>query len=200
MHDAAPGGYRQREHLADDTGLIASKPEDHWFERKGIRVEAAALANALVGFVNADGGTVLIGVEDDGTVTGVDANPDRDNDLRQAALDHTTPTVRHEISTIPCVNREGAADHLLVFEVPPSDNLHANRRGEVYRRVGDQNRRLSLDEVQELRFDKGDRPFDGTRSPMPPSTTRIKTRSTPSPSGSACRTTCIVPFGSVDSS
>ncbi len=36
----------------------------------------ADIGEALVSFVNADGGTVLIGVEDDGTVTGIPHSED----------------------------------------------------------------------------------------------------------------------------
>lgn len=154
--------FRQLHVLKADASLISAKREDHWFDRKSIKIDAPALANVLVGFANADGGTVLVGVEKDGTVTGVDAHAGRVNELRQAALDFTTPTVRHETSFIPCVNHLGNDDHLLVFEVPPSDRLHENHKGEVFLRVGDETRRLRHDQVQDLRFDKGDRPFDST--------------------------------------
>ncbi len=44
-------------------------------EFKSARVHTDALAAALVSFLNTEGGVILVGVEDDGTISGVD-NPD----------------------------------------------------------------------------------------------------------------------------
>lgn len=158
-------GYRQRELFESEPGLIATKVEDQWFDRKSVRVDPAALANVLVGFANADGGTLVIGVENDGTVSGVDAHPDRVNRLRQAAMNFTSPPVRHTVDLVPCSSATGGPDHVLVLEVHPSDQLHRTHRDEVYRRVGDETRRLGEDDIRELAFDKGERPFDGMPAP-----------------------------------
>jgi ATP-dependent DNA helicase RecG len=37
---------------------------DQWFDRKSARIEARKLAEALIGFANADGGTVVVGLHD----------------------------------------------------------------------------------------------------------------------------------------
>lgn len=49
---------------------------------------------------------------------------------------------------------DGDADHLLVFEIAPSDTVHATVRDEVYLRVEDENRRLSFSHRQELLYDR----------------------------------------------
>ncbi|MBA3530085.1 MAG: putative DNA binding domain-containing protein [Propionibacteriaceae bacterium] len=157
--------YRQRDLFEADPELATTKPEDQWFDRKSVRIEPTALANVLVAFANADGGTVIVGVENSGDVTGIDRYVDEVNRLRQAAINFTAPHVRHTTVPIACVTSTGLADHLLVLEIHPSDYLHRNHRGEVYKRVGDQTRRLDDDDVRELAFDKGERPFDGLPVP-----------------------------------
>lgn len=157
--------YQQRQLIADDPLVASTKREDQWFDRKSARVDPRALSHLLLGFANADGGTIVVGVENDGTVTGIDQFVDNVNRLRQAAIDFTTPTVRHTFVEIACTNRSGDADHIAVIEVHPSDRLHRSSRGEVYKRVGDQTRLLNEDDARELAFDKGELPFDGM--PLP---------------------------------
>jgi ATP-dependent DNA helicase RecG len=66
---------------------------------------------------------------------------------------------------VPCINDRGEPDRLLVIEVETSEHVHENARGEVFLRIGDENRRLGPMEVQELRYDKGGTFFDGTAVP-----------------------------------
>lgn len=139
-------------------------PENQWYDRKSARVAARDLAVAEVGFANAEGGMIVVGLGS-GRVEGIDTQGQRINDLRQAAIDHTQPLVRADAREIECVNERGAPDHLLVIEVEPSAVVHSNRRDEVYLRVGDETRRLTFAQRQELTYDKGQSVFDGTTVP-----------------------------------
>lgn len=86
---------------------ITQRREDQWFERKGPRVAAKDIAEAMIGFANAEGGLIVIGAGN-GTVEGLSAAPaGRENDWRQAALDHTEPPVQHRIDYLTCVNAGG---------------------------------------------------------------------------------------------
>ena len=49
---------------------LASLPEGHLFDRKSIRISPAKLTKAISALANADGGELLIGIEDDGTWSG----------------------------------------------------------------------------------------------------------------------------------
>ena len=51
---------------------IQKSTEFQVFDRKSARIDAKALAITIIAFANADGGRIAIGVEDDGTLTGVD--------------------------------------------------------------------------------------------------------------------------------
>jgi ATP-dependent DNA helicase RecG len=139
-------------------------PEDQWFDRKSSRVAARDLANHLIGMANADGGTIVVGLAA-GRVEGTDASPDRRNAQMQAHMDFCQPPLRSKTALVPCRTTKGSADHLLVFEIPPSDVVHANQKDEVYLRVGDETRRLSFQQRQELVFDKGQASYEARALP-----------------------------------
>lgn len=147
----------------EDRGeLLASIPEDQWMERKDPRVTPQIIANLEVGFANADGGTIVVGVGDDGTVLGTNSDTDRRNQLLQASHVYTVPPVRAACELVPCVTSAGEEDVLLVIEVEPSELVHANQRDEVFLRSGDENRKLTFHQRQELVYDKGQAYFEAT--------------------------------------
>jgi ATP-dependent DNA helicase RecG len=143
---------------------LLALPEDQWFERKSARISARNLADTLVGFANADGGIVVVGLHD-GKVEGVDANPARLNDQMQANVDFCVPPVRVRGRLADCINDAGKEDRLLAFEVSSSELVHANQRDEVFLRVGDENRRLSFAQRQELLYDKGQASYEARALP-----------------------------------
>jgi ATP-dependent DNA helicase RecG len=140
------------------SALLAA-PEDQWFDRKSARIAARELANGLIAMANPDGGVIVVGLSD-GDVEGTDRNEKRRNEQLQASLDFCVPPVRAESRLVPCRRADGDADHLLVFAVEPSDTVHMNVRDEVYLRVGDENRRLSFHQRQELLYDKGQASYE----------------------------------------
>ena len=138
-------------------------PEDQWLERKSSRVAAKDLAKALIGFANADGGIVVVGLAE-GEVEGVDDHPGRLNALLQANIDFCTPPVRANHRFVACVDGDGLALRLLVFEVDSSPTVHTNQRDEVFLRVGDETRRLTFAQRQELLYDKGQASYEARPS------------------------------------
>lgn len=134
--------------------------EDQWFDRKSIRADPKTIAPALVAMANAEGGVLVVGL-DNGEVQGIKNNAKRINDFRQVAIDYTSPPVRCRVEQVKCINSEGEIDALLVIRVDPSENVHETNKGECYLRIGDESRRLSHDLRQELAFDKGQGQYDG---------------------------------------
>ena len=108
--------------------------EDQWFDRKSARIKARKLADVLIGFANADGGIVAVGlgagkIEGIGSIGGaidqLRANRDR---LHRAAS-------RRDLPPNPLRTHDGQPDQLLIFDVRPGTNVvHANARDEVYLR------------------------------------------------------------------
>ena len=45
---------------------LCTKKEDQVFDRKSARKDAKGLSNHIVAFANADGGTLVIGIDDNG--------------------------------------------------------------------------------------------------------------------------------------
>ncbi len=128
--------------------------EDQWFDRKSSRITPRDLANDLIGMANADGGTIVVGLWK-GAVKGGDRDVEKRNAQMQAAIDFAQPPVSVKHRLVRCVNSEGDRDSLLVLDVATSDVVHANAKDEVFLRVGDETRRLSFHQRQELLFDKG---------------------------------------------
>ncbi|MFV0306113.1 MAG: ATP-binding protein [Desertimonas sp.] len=152
----APVDTRARELLAI--------PENQWFDLKSARIDAKTLAQNLSAFANADGGVVVVGVNDKRQVEGVEALGRKLNDLQQASRDFCEPRVPETSKIIDCVF-ELQRHQLLVVTVPPSDRLHRMTNGDVYLRVGDEKRRLSTDETVELQYDKSQGSFETHRLP-----------------------------------
>lgn len=133
--------------------------EDQWFDRKSVRIEPRKLAESLVGFANADGGTIAIGLSG-GVVEGVDGDEKRVNALMQASVDFTEPTVVINSGLYECTRADGAQDHLLIIEVPPGRLVHATTKDDAFLRIGDENHRLTFMQRRELFYDQSQSSYE----------------------------------------
>jgi ATP-dependent DNA helicase RecG len=145
---------------ADVAGLLAELPEDQWFDRKSILIKPKDLARHLIAFANAEGGTIVLGIQDR-RPQGIARYPDAVNALRQAPLDFTNPPVRAAFDQIPCILGDGRRDHLLVVRIDPGERVHEAVDGECYLRVGDESRRLAYNQRRELEYDRGQSQYEG---------------------------------------
>jgi ATP-dependent DNA helicase RecG len=134
--------------------------EDQWFDRKSGRLAAKDLGPPLIAFANAEGGTLVVGLSG-GAVEGMQAHARKINDFRQAPIDFTVPPVRAQFGAVACVNDTGRPDELLVIRIEPGERVHELKNGDCYLRVGDESRRLTYQQRQELEFDKGQAQYDG---------------------------------------
>lgn len=111
-----PSGATERALARSADGIgpaLLGLAEDQWFDRKSARTPAKDLADSLIGFGNAEGGIVAVGLWN-GTVEGTDRGAKLRNDQMQAAIDHTFPPVRARSRLVPCRLADGTEDHLLV--------------------------------------------------------------------------------------
>ena len=102
------------------------------FDRKSAKIDAKGLAVILIAFANADGGTVALGVEDDGKVTGVDGMQSHINDLLRASFDYCVPSIHTSPEYMEVTDYKGQPNHIILMRVAPSTKVHANQADEVY--------------------------------------------------------------------
>lgn len=112
---------------------------------KIITREAVALANTK-------GGVILLGVEDDGVITGCD-NYDIQN-IIESIYDRTIPKLFTEIEIIEVGN-----SNVLVISVPKGSTPYATSAGEVYKRLGKNTKPLFPEELPIMQFGKVNNDF-----------------------------------------
>ena len=140
-----------------EVAYLVTEPEGQTLEYKSPRIHPRDLATTLVAFANADGGRLLIGIEDDGTVSGVDPIADRDQveGLLRAAYEYCVPSVQIEYQFAPYRGRQ-----ILIIDVPVSPRIHSHNNGRVYLRVLDRDQPLSADETLRVAFAKGQASYE----------------------------------------
>lgn len=142
---------------------ITTRKEDQTFDCKSIQIEPKALAVPIVAFANADGGAIAIGVSDKTRkIEGVDQHTETLNELLRVPLDFCNPSVPITSDLLPCIDKDGNDNHILLMYIPASSELHANQVDEAYMRVGDKSRKLSFEERIQLMYDKGERYYEDT--------------------------------------
>ena len=121
------------------------------------------MAIPIVAFANADGGVIAIGVSDKmRKIEGVDQHTEKLNELLRVPLDFCNPSVSITSDFLPCTDKDGNENHILLMHIPASSELHANQADEAYIRVGDKSRKLSFEERIQLMYDKGERYYEDT--------------------------------------
>ena len=130
-----------------DFKWILHQQEGQFFERKScfdrsqgkvrrrpVRDVARDVAETLAAMANADGGALVLGIEDDGAVSGADYPEDRLKILRSAPKTHIKPAVKAWI-------REGKLNEkpVLLFEVDWSMEAHQLTDGRYLLRIDDRN-------------------------------------------------------------
>ena len=142
---------------------VLSRKENQTFDCKSIQIEPKALAVPIVAFANADGGVIAIGVSDKTRkIEGIDQHTEKLNELLRVPFDFCTPSVPVTCSYLPCTDKDGNENRILLMEIPASSSLHTNQADEAFMRVGDKSRKLTFDERVQLMYDKGERYFEDT--------------------------------------
>ncbi|MGD9001533.1 MAG: ATP-binding protein [Anaerolineae bacterium] len=118
-----------------------------------------ALAETLVAFANSDGGTILIGVADEGQVT-EQVFADEVEMALQAAVEMCRPLVEARW-------HQAVVEDALIFSivVNRSSELHSLADGRVLVRTGTENRPLSGEEIRQLAATKSTGDFEAELAP-----------------------------------
>lgn len=124
------------------------------FKRKVPRPER--IAKELIAFANTQGGRLLLGVDDDGSVVGLRDAEEEEFVLRRALDGHSDPVVEFSVERVPVANRRD----VIVVHVPESAGkphfLTSNGNGSVriaYVRVKDKSVEASKEALRLMRED-----------------------------------------------
>ena len=147
----------------NDVVLFSTLKENQYFDRKSAHKDDREIAKHISAFANAAGGKLVVGIEDNGEVTGFRRNGARDiENFERAALATCTPTPIVHRERISVVNSSGEDDTVLVLDIEPSTSHSVARMsdGDVFLRQNDKSVKLNREQVIALEFDKGQRIFE----------------------------------------
>lgn len=147
----------------NDASVFSSIKENQFFDRKSARIKPNDAARHVVAFANASGGKLVIGVEDDGEVTGFGYSGAQDIErFEQINLTNCTPGPTVHKERIPVVTSSGREDFILVLDVAPSPDRVICRRNDkrVFLRQNDASVELDREQIIRLEYDKNQRHFE----------------------------------------
>ena len=141
---------------------MCNEKENQFFDRKSAKKDIKELANHIVGFANASGGTLVIGISDDGKLEGFEECPEKYNKfLKITSGDYLKTMPKFENETINIINYKGNKDKILLIHISPSINtLIRNVKDEVYLRQGDSTNKLSSEQVKIIELDRHEISFE----------------------------------------
>jgi ATP-dependent DNA helicase RecG len=147
-----------------DVAILSLIKEDRRIEKKPATYQCRALGDYFSMWANTppDGGLIVIGMEDDGTVgSGCETvTQHRVNEL-ECTGSNFCPDARHEIRKVPVLRADGVADSVLVFRIfYNKDKVVKTNAGKAFRRRGESKYEIPLKEVRELEHEKGEVDFE----------------------------------------
>lgn len=128
-------------------------------KNRDVKLVCRDIAETLVAFANADGGELYVGVEDDGTVSGVHYPDPQFLMLTEAHKTYVHPKTPLPNPIIARIAYE--AKTVLYFQVPKStERVHQTSEGKCVQRFDQGNRPVPLEEVQYSRQEQQSREYD----------------------------------------
>lgn len=145
-----------------DIQSFCTRKEDKSFDRKSARKEPKEILRHLIGFANADGGLLVIGIEDRGEITGFHyQNAHQPDEFIHALynLQKMPIPVTHKLLDV--TNSQGQPDQILIFDVSPSNGrVIISHDDKVFFRSKDETLELAFEKRLQLEYEKGQRVFE----------------------------------------
>jgi ATP-dependent DNA helicase RecG len=143
--------------------LLEELKENRKFERKPVGTHSLTLGNYFSMWANTkpDGGIIVIGQEDDGSISGcIKGGQNHINELERTGDVHC-PDARYEIKHVNVRLSNGQDDFVMLFRIFYRENkLVRTVRNEAFIRSGDAKKKLSDEEAHELEIEKGQVDFE----------------------------------------
>ena len=132
-----------------DVKNLAQTGEGAFLEFKRTVPSAEKIAREMAAFANTRGGTLLIGVDDDKSLIGVEGYQEEEFLLKKAAFEICEPQVEIILEIV----HFGVRD-LLVIKIPEAESkpvfVHGKKGAVVYIRKDDQNKMASIERIRIL--------------------------------------------------
>jgi len=147
---------------------IVNESENKLFDRKSSRIKPSDLAPIISAFANAEGGTVVIGIDDKTkAIEGLNAlSSDQVNDLVSAPKDTCIPMPQYHEEFLTVTNKSGKTDKLLLLHIEAShEQVIRTINGSTYLRVADRTKELKGDDLRNLEYSKNVRRFEDECNP-----------------------------------
>lgn len=139
---------------------LKNQLEGQYFERKGLGdkdIKPTKIAEELIGMLNADGGTLVFGVADDGTIQDLKGLDNKLDDYRKLIFDFIQPSCNIKLEEIVYDN-----NLIFLFHVEQDlERVFSRKDNEnIFLRVHDSNRLLNREQIKKLEYDKSIRRFE----------------------------------------
>ena len=137
---------------------LINQGENSAIEFKRGDVRAESLAREIVAFSNSYGGTILLGVDDDRSVLGVDEDKNYEEWVAHIARNNVVPPVN-----VSCQEIILSSKKIILVDVPKGkERPYQDQTGRFYIRIGSTNRIASLNELMRFFQQSGFYHYDGT--------------------------------------
>ena len=146
-----------------DIKKLIATTENQNFERKSTLIQQRDLALEFSAFANSsvEGGLVVVGIENDKNITGINfAGQEKINKLMQAQRTFC-PMARVSYKEFFVINNKGEDDKLLLFYVEFSfDKVVKINSGDACERIGDQTCKMSPEKIRQMEYNKKEAIFE----------------------------------------
>lgn len=146
--------FKTEEITQQELGNLLKKKESHYLDFKSSEISGRDLQRHIVGFSNADGGEIYVGITESKGNFSIQPfkNIESANQLLQAALIEITPAIEDIIVDFLEINKEA---YIIRFVIPKSPKLHHTSSGDCYVRLSAQTQKIKGEEVASLAYSKG---------------------------------------------
>lgn len=139
-----------------------NEPESQVIDRKRATIHPKHVAEQFSAFANAEGGILVIGIEDDGEITGFKYPQAKSiEQYLETPFNFLARLPKYKVERLSVKNSAGKEDEVLVFHIEPSyDSIIALKDESVFLRINDKSKKLSHTQITQLEYDRGSRKFE----------------------------------------
>lgn len=142
---------------------LVKQNEDSSFDRKSANIALKTLANVICSFANANGGIIVVGIEDDGKITGFEnIGVEKYNSFQKIiSSSYFKNLPRCYIESIEVINATNKKDKILLFTIEPSSSkVIRTAKDEVYLRQSDSSNKLDSNQIKILEYERNETVFE----------------------------------------